>query len=98
MTNELDIGRSALLTDVAMCLDYYRLCSPGLYCCTLVPVQLDESTRLCPGVLLMVNHGRHKQCAVDESGDFFRGPPNFVLDVFSADGDLAEYEHRRGCF
>ena len=30
MTPELDISRSALLTDIAMCLNYYRLASPGL--------------------------------------------------------------------
>jgi hypothetical protein len=98
MTPELDVSRSAILTDIAMCLAYYRLSSPGLYCCTLVPVQLDASTRLCPGVLLMANYGKHKQCAVDASGRFFTGPPNFVLDVFSAEEDVADYEYRRGCF
>lgn len=96
MTYELDVGLSALLTDIAMCIAYYRSFSPGLYCCTLVPVQLDESTRLCPGVLVMVNYGKHKQCSVDPSGDCFNGPPNFVLDVFG--DDLADYEYRRGCF
>lgn len=96
MTHELDVGRSALLTDIAMCIAYYRSFSPGLYCCTLVPVQLDESTRLCPGVMVMVNYGKHKQCSVDPSGQCFTGPPNFVLDVFGE--DLAGYEYRRGCF
>ena len=96
MAQELDVGRSALLTDIAMCIAYYRSFSPGLYCCTLVPVQLDESTRLCPGVLVMVNYGKHKQCSVDPSGSCFTGPPNFVLDVFGE--DLADYEYRRGCF
>ncbi len=97
MTRELDVGQSAVLTDIAMCIAYYRLFSPGLYCCTHVPVQLDENTRLCPGVMVMVNYGRHKQCSVDPSQRFFVGPPNFVLDVFS-EGDLSEYEYRRGCF
>jgi hypothetical protein len=98
MTPELDVSRSALLTDVVMCIAYYRSFSPGLYCCTLVPVQLDESTRLCPGVMVMVNYGKHKQCAVDPSQRFFTGPPNFVLDVFSAEEEPADYEYRRGCF
>ena len=97
MTPELDVSRSAILTDVAMCLAYYRLFSPGLYCCTHVPVQLDAETRLTPGVMLMVNYGRHKQCAVDPSQRFFTGPPNFALDVFP-EGDRADYEYRRGCF
>jgi hypothetical protein len=86
MTPELDVNRSAILTDMAMCIAYYRSFSPGLYCCTHVPVQLDENTRLTPGVLLMVNYGKHKQCSVDPSQQFFVGPPNFVLDVFFPPG------------
>jgi hypothetical protein len=97
MTRELDVGQSALLTDIAMCVNYYRLFSPGLYCCTLVPVQLDQETRPCPSVIVMVNHGKRKQCSVDPSGGFFAGPPNFVLDVFPED-DLLDYEYRRDCF
>src|SRR6266478_1851564 len=97
MTRDLDVGQSVLLTDIAMCVNYYRLFSPGLYVCTLVPVQLDDSTRLCPGLLAMVNYGKHKQCDPDPSGNCFKGPPNFVLDVFPCD-DLLDYEHRRECF
>lgn len=93
----LGIGQSALLTDFVTCINYYRLFSPGLYVCTLVPVQLDETTRICPGAIAMVNHGRHKQCDPDYDADCFRGPPNFVLDVFSQQ-DLPEYERRRSCF
>jgi hypothetical protein len=95
MMRELDVGQSALLTDIAMCLNYYRLFSPGLYCCTHVAVELGE-TRLVPGVILMVNHGRLKQCDPGPEYDFFRGPPNFVLDVFPGD-DLLDYEQRRDC-
>ena len=43
----------------------------------------------------MVNWGRLRQCEPTESG--FKGPPNFVLDVFTA-GELAEYERRRKLF
>lgn len=52
MIRELDVGQSALLTDIAMCLNYYRLFSPGLYCCIQAAVQLDEVARLFPGVIL----------------------------------------------
>ena len=97
MPRELDIGSSVLLTDFGMCINYYRLFSPGLYCCTLVPVELDEKTRLCPGLLVMVNYGKHKQCTADDEGQCFKGPPNFVLDTFPAD-DLLDYEYRRACF
>jgi hypothetical protein len=97
MSDELDVGRSALLTDLAMCINYYRLFSPGLYCCVHATVQLDDDTRFRPGVTVMVNHGRFKQCDPAPSYDVFRGPPNFVLDVFPED-DMLDYEHRRDCF
>jgi Uma2 family endonuclease len=72
-------------------------CSPGLYCCVHATVQLDDDTRFCPDVLVMVNHGRLKQCDPGPDYERFRGPPNFVLDVFPGD-DLLDYEHRRDCF
>jgi hypothetical protein len=79
--------------DIAMCINYYRLFSPGLYCCIHATVQLNDGTRLCPGVVVQVNHGPLKQCEPDGC---FKGPPNFVLDVFG--DDMLDYEHRRGCF
>jgi hypothetical protein len=45
MFRELDVGQSALLTDIAMCINYYRLFSPGLYCCVHATVQSPEQTR-----------------------------------------------------
>lgn len=97
MIPELDIGESALLTDIAMCINYYRLFSPGLYCCIHAAVQLDESTRLHPGVLVMANHGRHKQCETGPDYDHFRGGPNFALDVFP-ENDWLDYEFRRDSY
>jgi len=94
MFRELDVGQSALLTDIAMCINYYRLFSPGLYCCIHAAVQLDDVTRFCPGVVVQVNHGQLKQCEPD---DCFKGPPNFVLDVFPGE-DMLDYEQRRDCF
>jgi hypothetical protein len=95
MFRELDVGQSALLTDIAMCINYYRLFSPGLYCCIHATVQLDDATRFCPGIVVQVNHGPLNQCEAHER--FFKGPPNFVLDVFPGN-DLLDYEHRRECF
>ena len=97
MTPELDVGRSALLTDIALCINYYRLFSPGLYVCVLAPVQLDGETQLTPGVLAMVNYGKHKQCSVDPEGDFFVGGPNFVVDIYPAE-DWQDYETRKAAF
>ena len=67
MPRELDIGQSALITDLALCINYYRLFTPGLYCCMHVGVELQEGVRVTPDVLAMVNHGRNKQC---DSGDY----------------------------
>lgn len=94
---EMSIGESALLTDLAMCINYYRLFTPGLYCCVHVPLQLDEQTRLCPGILAMVNHGKFKQCDPEPDYEYFLGGPNFVLDVFPA-GDQQEYKRRRDAY
>ena len=44
MFHELDVGRSPFLTDIAICINYYRLFSPGLYCCIHATVQLDGGT------------------------------------------------------
>ncbi len=97
MFRELDVGQSALLTDIAMCINYYRLFSPGLYCCVHATVQLNNDARFCPGVVVQVNHGPLKQCEPEPSFDCFKGPPNFVLDVFPAD-DMLDYERSRACF
>lgn len=97
MFRELDLGLSALLTDLAMCMNHYRLFSPGLYCCVHATVQLDEATRFCPGIIVQVNHGPLKLCAPDAEYQYFQGPPNFVLDVFHGN-DMLDYEHRRACY
>jgi hypothetical protein len=96
MFRELDVGLSALLTDVAMCINYYRLFSPGLYCCVHAAVRLADGSRFCPGIVVQVNHGPLKLCDPDSDYKYFNGPPNFVLDVFG--DDLLDYEHRRECF
>jgi hypothetical protein len=96
-TNEgLDIGQSATLTDVAMCVNHYRLSTPGLYVCVHVPVQLDKDTRIILGLIAQGGRGKFKQC---DPGDykFFTGPPNFVFDVFR-EGQEEEYKFRQKCF
>ena len=76
---ELTLTKSVLLTDLTLCINRYRLSTPGIYVCVHVPVILDD-TRFVPGLVAQVNHGRLKQCEATEAG--FVGPPNFVLDVF----------------
>ena len=97
MLPEMDVNESALLTDIAMCVNYYRLFSPGLYCCVHVMVELNDGTRWRPGLVVMVNHGVWKQCEPEPDYDCFRGPPNFVLDVFPA-SELRDYVVRRAAF
>lgn len=94
--HELDVGQSATLTDVAMCINHYRLSTPGMFVCVHVPVQLNEATRIVPGVIAQVNYGKFKQCDVVDF-NFFSGPPNFVFDVFR-DSQRALYGSRRALF
>jgi hypothetical protein len=77
---ELGVNQSALLTDLALCVNRYRLLSPGWYVCVMVKVQLTPEELEVPGLVAMVNYGRKKQCEVRD--EVFHGPPNFVLDVF----------------
>ncbi|MFO0734163.1 MAG: Uma2 family endonuclease [Nitrospiraceae bacterium] len=97
MLPDIGLSESVLLTDIAMCVNYYRLFSPGLYCCAHAPLQLDAETFLRPGLIVMVNHGELKQCDPGPDYDCFHGPPNFVLDVFPGN-DLQDYEQRRVAF
>ena len=82
---ELGVHQSALLTDLALCVNRWRLFSPGWYVCVLTKVQLSPEVSEVPGLVAMVNYGRKKQC---EAGDeAFHGAPNFVLDVFCSKDD-----------
>ncbi|MEM7387607.1 MAG: hypothetical protein AAF514_21950 [Verrucomicrobiota bacterium] len=92
---ELSLSQSALLTDLAYCVNRYRLFTPGIYVCVHASVELEEGTRLVPGLVAMVNHGRLKQCEATEDG--FVGPPNFVLDVFK-ESEMEDYEKRWAAF
>ena len=82
---ELGVHQSALLTDLALCVNRYRLFSPGWYVCVLARVQLSPEEWEVPGLVAMVNYGRKKQCEVRD--EVFHGAPNFVLDVFDSPED-----------
>ena len=92
---ELGVHQSALLTDLALCINRYRLFSPGWYVCVMAPVRLSAEESEVPGLVAMVNYGRAKQCEVRD--EVFHGPPNFVLDVFYSSED-ADYVRRRERF
>jgi hypothetical protein len=74
------IGKSATLTDLAMCINEYRVRTVGSYACISVGVKI-ESQILYPDMIVMINYGRKKQCEPDYENDYFVGPPNFVLDI-----------------
>ena len=82
---ELGVHQSALLTDLALCVNRYRLFSPGWYVCVLAKVQLSPEEWEVPGIVAMLNYGRKKQCEVRD--EVFQGAPNFVLDVFDSKED-----------
>jgi hypothetical protein len=92
---ELGVHQSALLTDLALCINRYRLFSPGWYVCVLAKVQLSPEEAEVPGLTAMVNYGSKKQCAVRD--EVFHGAPNFVLDVFYSRED-ADFVRRRERF
>ena len=81
----LGVHQSALLTDLALCINRYRLVSPGWYVCVMAKVQLNSDESEVPGLVAMVNYGRKKQCEVDD--EVFKGPPNYILDVFDSRED-----------
>jgi hypothetical protein len=91
----LGVHQSALLTDLALCVNRYRLLSPGWYVCIVPKVQLSPEIAETPGLVAMVNYGRKKQCEVRD--EVFHGPPNFVLDVFYSQDD-ADFVRRRDVF
>ena len=93
---ELGVHQSALLTDLALCVNRYRLFSPGWYVCVLARVQLAPEEWEVPGLVAMVNDGRKKQCEVRD--EVFHGAPNFVLDVFDCDEDDAFLRRRERFF
>jgi Putative restriction endonuclease len=92
---ELAVHQSALLTDLALCVNRWRLFSPGWYVCVQAKVILAPEESEVPGLVAMVNYGRKKQCEAHD--DAFRGPPNFVLDVFDS-GDDPDFLRRRDRF
>lgn len=92
---ELEVHQSALLTDLALCVNRWRLFSPGWYVCVCAKVQLSADEWEVPGLVAMVNYGRKKQCEVRD--EVFHGPPNFVLDVLSPDDEDFLRRRERFC-
>src|SRR5262244_1728506 len=92
---ELSVHQSALLTDLALCVNRWRLFSPGWYVCVLTEVRLSAEESEVPGLVAMVNYGRKKQFEAHD--DSFRGAPNFVLDVFDSPDD-PDFLRRRDRF
>ena len=52
---DLTVHQSALLTDLALCINRYRLFSPGWYVCVLARIQLSPKESEVPGLVAMVN-------------------------------------------
>ena len=76
------IGKSATLTDLAMCINHYRVRTVGLYACIRVGVKLKNSHDLIyPDFMVMIGSGSRKQCYADHDRNYFVGPPNFILEI-----------------
>ena len=81
---ELGVHRSAILTDLALCINRWRLLSPGWYVVVLAKVQLSPEEWEVPGLVALVNYGRKKQCAVRD--EVFHGPPTIPNSSAAASG------------
>lgn len=95
MRESLPVYRSALLTDLATCLNHYRMRTPGMNACVCVDVLLPGDRLVAVDLVGQINYGAHKQCEVPQGGSHFLGVPNFVLDIHTSDED---YEQRRAWF
>lgn len=83
------IGKSATLTDLAMCINEYRVRTVGLYACISVGVKIGD-VLVYPDMIVMINYGSKKQCDPDYDNNYFVGPPNFVLDIEDPHSDLVK--------
>lgn len=90
------IGKAALLTDLAMCINRYRMHSVGMFACIQASVQLGNHT-VYPDFMIMINAGPKKQAEVDFEKNCFIGPPNFILEIFSKD-DVGRFQQRKALF
>lgn len=86
------VGFSALLADIAMCLNWYRLASSGHYCCVYPTLELPDGHVLEPGVVV-----NGDGATPEPDYERFRGAPNFIADVHSSELS-AEYVDRRQRF
>ena len=82
--SELGVHQSALLTDLALCINRWRLLSPGWYVCVLAKVQLSPEEWEVPGLVALVNYGRKKQCAVRD--EVFHGRPTIPNSSVAVSG------------
>ncbi len=90
------IGKAALLTDLAMCINRYRMHSVGMFACIQATVILDSIT-VYPDFLIMINAGPKKQSEVDFQNNCFMGPPNFILEIHDKN-DVEHYHQRKTLF
>lgn len=92
--NTWSIGKSALVTDLGMCINHYRLSTVGLYACINVDIKINDHI-LTPDMIVMINRGEKKQCNPDFENNCFLGPPNFIMDVLE---DPEKIETRKKIF
>jgi hypothetical protein len=91
LLREMAVDESALLMDIAGCINAYQLGTPGLWSTIHTTIVLPDNTRIVPGIAVVIAFGKLHQCSKGEGG-FFHGPPNLVIDTFPGDSmlDFAE--------
>jgi hypothetical protein len=50
------------------------------YACINVAVKFGDRIEY-PDLMVMIGHGRHKQCEPDHENNYFVGPANFILEI-----------------
>lgn len=92
--NPLGIGPAALLADLSMCINHYRLNSPGLFVLLHSAMQLGKEAQFVTSIAAIVHKGKHKQCTVDYSLNIVEGPANLVIDIIASEDGLNDLNRK----
>lgn len=74
------IGKSLTLTDLVMCINKYRILTVGLSSCIRATVKM-KGEMIYPDFIIVIGHGKNKQCTAMYDDNYFDGPPNFILEI-----------------
>jgi hypothetical protein len=68
LLRELAVDESALLMDVAACINQYHQHTPGLWTNLHTTIVLPDKTRIVPGITAVIAFGKLHKCSKGEGG------------------------------